>query len=138
MAELRHRLDRSVPGDMSPTDKLRHVFRLSREDGVTPSRQKLNDMLAGRRPVPAEARATLRELEARAELQDALSEAWSRFRASVFWSVSREFVLEPAHAMAVADELRHGSLDAFRQGARIRRLHEALVKAKEGERDAVA
>jgi hypothetical protein len=138
MQDLRDRIDRAIPGEASPGDKLRRLHAQALGQGSVPRRQKISDMLAGRREPPSAVLAKLEKIEAERRLRDALAEAWDRFGVSALWSTPRDYALDPDNAEGVAEELRHGSLDAFRAAAGIRRLAEALEAKRRETVDALA
>jgi hypothetical protein len=127
MKTVSQRLEVAMAEEGSSSDRLRRLLALSSPDGAQPARQKVSDILAGRRPLPAGAEHVLAALEARAALRRLLEDAWERFGATVLWSIDRGFALDPAHAEEIAEELRHGSTESF--------LHADLVLRAKSELD---
>lgn len=127
MNAVSERLDIGMVDGGSSSDRLRRLLAMSSSRGAKPARQKVSDILAGRRPLPAGASRVLAALEARAALRELLEDAWERFGATVLWSLDRGFALEPDHAEVIAEELRHGSTEAF--------LHADLVLKAKSELD---
>lgn len=110
------------------SDKLRRLFETSGGKSSIPSRQKISDILAGRRELPRSAATVLQQLTVRAKVRSALKEAWDRFGASVLWSMSKEFALDPENLEAVAEELRYGNLEAFRASADLKKIKSETEK----------
>jgi hypothetical protein len=127
MNAVSERLDIAMAEEGSSSDRLRRLLALSAPDGAQPARQKVSDILAGRRPLSAGASRVLAALEARAALRGLLEDAWEKFGATVLWSIDRSFALDPDHAEEIAEELRHGSTEAF--------LHADLILKAKSELD---
>jgi len=117
--ELQQTLQEIFPGEASASDRLRRVFARAIGKDRIPTRQKISDILAGRRDLPQAVAEVLEDMVAEESVKAALRDVWDRFGASVLWSLPRDFVLDPNHLEEVAEELRHGNLEAFRTSARL-------------------
>jgi len=132
MESLVDRLDRLFPGEARSSDRLRCLLASA---GMSLTRQKISDILAGRRSLPQKAEHELAILEAKQDLRELLQIAWHEFGVSVFWSCSQAFVMAPENACAVAEELRHGNRNAFLHADRVIKAQKRLLETERREPD---